>query len=377
MPKKIIIINSRPVDNRLFDYLQELNNTDYIFGLYAKKTVGLEKLNTNNFKIHKLSLPDLNNRTALSFFIALSPLWYFLAIFFLLHLKLNKKIDSIIYLNLTEKILFTPLAAFLKIKNYWFEFPETNFNKLNSTIKKLYRKFSTWSKIIIFTSYTKSQLLNLGTKPELILPVSPGIKLNNFQRQENIFFKLAQNEQSQKNKKYFTIGTVANLNKEQRIESLFQAAKKCLAIIPNLQLIVVGEGNERKNLAWLAKKMEIDSFVWFVGEQTFLRKWLETLNVYVYTENNLNLNGLNSLLNAMSIGLLTIGPKDIGLEDIIAENKNGLLTEPNDSEALAQAIVMLKKNQRLCDNLSKNCRQMMNNNFSIEKSARQLENILE
>ena len=54
-----------------------------------------------------------------------------------------------------------------------------------------------------------------------------------------------------------------------------------MPVIPNIQLIIIGEGEERKNLSWLAKKMEIDNLVWLVGEQEQLKKWLDSFDVFL------------------------------------------------------------------------------------------------
>jgi glycosyltransferase involved in cell wall biosynthesis len=373
--KKILIFSSEFFDTVLLEYITGLNSEEYKFYLYGRNLKNLEKLNAPNIFTAKLYLPDLNKKLCALFFIIFSPVWYLLVLAYLLSLKI-KNIKTIIYVNSSEKIIFTPLAKLLGFNNIWIECPDANLNKLAFIAKKIYLIFSSRVKILVFADITKKKLIKLGAVPDRIILLTPGIKLNNYQRQENIFVKLAQTEQAIKNHKYFTIGTVANLNDKNKVELFFQAAKNCLTVIPNLQLIVIGDGKARKPLVWLAKKMEIDNLIWFVGEQNFLRKWFDALNIYVYTDELLCLNGIKAILNAMSAGLPVIGPRDIGLEDFIFENKNGLLVERDNNEELAQAIIKLKQNRRLYDILGQNGKQIVAEKFQAANTINILEGVI-
>jgi glycosyltransferase involved in cell wall biosynthesis len=373
--KKIAIFNSENTDAALFDYITGLNNQTYKIFVYSRNMKKLEKFNEPNIILSELILPDLNKRIPAFLFTIFFPIWSAVIFFYLLSLKI-KKVQTIIYINKSEKLIFTPLAKLLRFNNIWLECPGVKPRNPKFIAKKIYFIFSKLAKILVFADFTKKNLINLGVLPDRIALLTPGIKLNNYQRQENIFIKLAQTEQTVNNHKYFTIGTVVDLNDKNKIELLFQAAKKCLTVIPNLQLIIIGDGKERKPLTWLAKKMEIDNYIWFVGEQNFLRKWFDALNIYIYTDELLCLNGIRAALYAMSAGLPVIGQNDIGLEDFIAENKNGILVERNNSEDLAQAIIKLKQNRRLYDILSQNNKLAVAEKFDISKTINILENII-
>jgi glycosyltransferase involved in cell wall biosynthesis len=373
--KKIIIFNSENTDTALFDYLSGINNQEYIIYIYSRNIKKLEKFKASNIFLSKLLLPDLNKKICIFLFIIFFPIWYFMIFFYLLILKI-KKIRTIICINKCEKIIFTPWAGLLKFNNIWIECPGANLIKRSFIAKKIYIIISKLAKVLVFADITKRDLISLGVQSYRITLLAPGIRLNNYQRQENIFVKLAQTEQAVKNHKYFTIGTVIDLNDKNKIELLFQAAKKCLTVIPNLQLIIIGDGKERKPLTWLAKKMEIDNCIWFVGEQNFLRKWFDSLNIYIYTDELLCLNGIRAALNAMSAGLPVIGQSEIGLEDFIFENKNGILVERDNSEDLAQAVIRLKQNRRLYDILSQNNKLVVAEKFEISKTLNILESIL-
>ena len=131
----------------------------------------------------------------------------------------------------------------------------------------------------------------------------------------------------------------------QNIETLFHAIKKCSTVISNVQLVVIGDGKERKNLQWLTKKMDIKNLVWFVGEQEFLRKWFDDFDVFVSICDELSIKDINITLEAMSAQLPIIGLSQIGLEDILEHDKSGILIENENSDNLSDNIIKLYKHK--------------------------------
>ncbi len=378
MNKNILIINTHPNINSLFDLFEELNNWDYSFYLLTSDHKLLAKFKDKNWFAKKIWLgSDLTNFFSTMAFFALLPLWYLFALGYLLYFKTKKKIKIVICFNQREKFIITLIAKILKLKIYWLECPSVDYNALNRALKNFYKLNARLVQIINFNNFTKTQLINSGLKPKNIYPVPLGIKLSRWQHQENIFTKMAQVKQKNLSRKFFTIGTVTELDNKKNFEVLFQAIKKCLTVIPNLQLIVVGEGLERKNLAWLAKKMEIDTFVWFVGEQIYLKKWLDNFDLFIFINKTLTLNDLNTALYALLAGLPIIGPNHIGLEDIIFHNKNGLLIDIYDGETLAQNIIKIEQNLHWRIRLGQNGKDVVNKFFTLNKMAKRFAEIIQ
>ena len=145
-----------------------------------------------------------------------------------------------------------------------------------------------------------------------------------------------------------------SLNKEQEIEIILGAIKKALSVIPNLQFIIIGDGTERKNLTWLAKKMGIGNLVWFVGEQAHLHKWLNSFNIFITAAKNASFTDMQALLHALSSGIPVITPYNHGFDDIINDNINGLIAEKLDSDTLSSAIIKINQDKKLAEKLSQN-----------------------
>ena len=231
------------------------------------------------------------------------------------------------------------------------------------------------AEIITFNNLTKNEIEKIGAPPKNISVIFPAIKLKQHESQDNIFSGIARAD-TKFNRKFFTIGTEINLNKKQKIETLFSAVKNCLPIIPNIQLIIIGEGEEKKNIAWLAKKMGLETIVWFVGAQNNLNKWVDNLNIYIMTGEFPAISDFNAVLKAMAGGLPVIGPKNAGLEDIVYENKTGVLLEADNGEMLARQIIKLHRDKRLRLKIGELAKERVELYFTLEKQINEFKKII-
>ena len=386
MIKNILIINSSQETNQLpTDLFKELKQKGYIFYLLSSSANPYNQFKQKNWPAKKIYLgPNLNNGFNSLLFIILLPILLLSHLAYLAYFKSSVKITAIFCLNWNEKIIITPIAKILGLKIIWLEPLSIDHKTKNKLLRRLYKFNSKWAAVIAFTGLTKIQLKKIGLDKNNIKTINMGIQLNRYERQDNIFNKLAQADRGDFHHKYFTVGTDANLSYQQNIETLFRAVKICLTIIPNFQLIIIGDGIEKNNLSWLAKKMGINNLVWFIGghaspsqgRQIYLQKWLDSFDIFVVTSETPDLTDFNICLRAMATGLPIIGPGNLGLEDIIIGNQTGFLINAGDNEMLAQQIIKLQQNKNLRLKLGKNAKERVNKYFRINNMVRQFEKII-
>lgn len=374
-PSKLSIFNfsrkANPFINLLFEDLQIRGWKLYLF---STNSILFNIFKEKKWFAKKIRLPFLANENKLTFlFIGLLPFYYIIFFILLVYLKFKKEIAVAACLQIKEKIIISPLARILNIKLIWFEDCADEYFNSNKNLFFLYKLFSKRALILTCGPYFKKNLLKLGINENNIKIIRPGIRLNENEYQDNIFLKIASVGREKQRKKFFTIGIVAKLDKEQKIESLFQAVKVCLSVIPSAQLVIVGDGEERKNLSWLAKKMEIDSLVWFVGEQKILKKWLLSFDLLVIAKAKPTPDDLEIALKAMLAELPIIGANNSALEEIIKENKTGCLIEMDNSEMLARQIIKLYKDKNLRYAIGEMARQDARENFSLPIMASDFE----
>jgi glycosyltransferase involved in cell wall biosynthesis len=116
-------------------------------------------------------------------------------------------------------------------------------------------------------------------------------------------------------------------------------------------LTIFGEGPERSRLLAQAKDLGISHRVNFPGTTAKPGEWLKAADVFVLSS---RYEGFpNVLVEAMAAGLPSIAFScPWGPEDIITHEKNGLLLEAENVNALAAAMVRLLQDERLRKELS-------------------------
>lgn len=301
----------------------------------------------------------------------LLPLMIVFYFFRLLNLKRKYSIDALICCQLNEKIFLTLPAKILGLKIFWLELPPFH---LPMTASLSYKFLLRFVKIIGFTRAVGAELEKNKINKNIAL-LSPVISIKR-DHQENIFNTLAANTGENYRRKLFTIGTMANLSNNQLIDSLILATKQASASIPNLQLIIIGEGDEKKKLSWLTKKLNIENIVLFVGEPEQPQRWLHNFDLFIVTQKNLALVDFENILAAMTNQLPIIGPMGSGLENIIYENKNGLLVDVNNSEMLARLITKLELDVELRTSLGHVSGELATQYFNINEVANDFKKIL-
>lgn len=308
-------------------------------------------------------------------FILLIPALRTIYLFYLAYFKLKRKTKAVVCLGLNEKILLAPIARLLKLKLIWLERPEAIKKRLPFLARLLYRANLKKVRVVAVSSLVKARLMEMGVKETQISLIPPSIRIKKG-HQNDIYSQLAEESGSKFKKKFFTIGTVADLDHKQQIENLLHTVKICTEVIPNIQLIVVGDGLERKNLAWSAKKMGIDTLVWFVGEHGHMRKWLESFDIFVPSVELMQLSDMEVVLKCMAAGLPVIAPLDQGLEDLVEEDKTGYLLKTTDSEMLARRIIKLYQDKRLCRSLGQAGKERAEAKFNILEHALKLQSLI-
>lgn len=374
MTKKIYIINSGKEDiYPLLSFFEELQIHNFVLSFFLQESKIFKVAKEKNLYVKKLPLflKD-GSQSKKIFFKILSIFLIPILLSFFFYLKKKKKISIFILVGECSKIILRIPLSLLKIKMIWFE---------NNASKKPLRFFSYQAKRICFSEINKNDLIKKGINKEQINILLPGINRYGPKRQDNIFNNLARESQnknslSKKESKFFTIGTFADLNSENNLENLFLAVQKALIVIPNIQLIVLGEGKTRKKLTWLAKKMQIDTVVWFVGEQERISKWLDAFDIFVVSSKKARLEDYEILLKSLSSKIPVILPLGIGFDKIIHNKKNGLVIEKEESEEILKAIIKLKKDKFLRKRLGENGFIKIRDELNMEKMVQEFMEII-
>lgn len=153
-----------------------------------------------------------------------------------------------------------------------------------------------------------------------------------------------------------TIVNVGRLNIQKNQEMLIKAFKKIAPKFPEYQLIIYGEGPERRNLEKLVSDLNLHSKVLLPGSTTKILQKINKSKLFVLSS---NFEGMpNALIEAMSLGLPVISTDcpSGGPSDLISEGENGLLVKVDDSTELAAKMKFLLENPDYAETLGENAK---------------------
>ena len=171
-----------------------------------------------------------------------------------------------------------------------------------------------------------------------------------------------------------TILVVGRLTRSKGLPHLMQAFSRVTSSVP-ARLVFLGSGEERDSLCSLARQLQVEENVAFLGFQPNPYKFMSRAQVYVLSS---LWEGLpTTLIEAMACGAPVIATRcPSGPEETITDGVDGLLVPPADSAALAEAIVKVLTNPSLARRLSA-AGQRRAADFGVEKAVAQYERLFQ
>ena len=186
--------------------------------------------------------------------------------------------------------------------------------------------------IIVPSDSIKDVLANEYGVTGRVTTIPTGIDLKPFQTDEGP--SVRQEQEWGQDRVLISVG---RLSKEKNWETLLSAVEQVIKKHDNLRLVIIGEGDEGKDLKKCAQDLGIAHRVEFVGSVPFtdIPRYLQAADLFCFASVT-ETQGLVTM-EAIAAGLPVVAVEATGTCDVIEHNQEGLLTD-NDSDALAQAI---------------------------------------
>ncbi|MBL7058699.1 glycosyltransferase family 4 protein [Patescibacteria group bacterium] len=378
MKKNVLIINSSDEDiYPLFETLRALND-DFLFSGIASYFNANSRscfVMTGKKYSYFVGWFVFSNLASSIVFLTIYPLYFLVYSLYLMVLTYVRKIDVVVCISLFEKIVFSIPARLLGLRLIWIELPGEDIlleGRIIRSIFKINSKFC--HKVLTYSDYSKEKLKIVGVDSGKILRLLPSIDIKEEAHQDNLFNNMAMKERGGSLRRFFTVGVIENLNNDSNIGILFQAVKKCIEVIPNLQVIVIGEGDEKNNLVWMAKTMKLENVIWFVGKQVRLHKWINNFDSYVCVKNFPTLVDLTIALKVMYARVPIIAQRHVGFEEQIVDLKGRLstLVDIDNIDVVAKKIVEIEQKVVARDKIGQLQREKVLKEFTIDKQIAKL-----
>lgn len=161
---------------------------------------------------------------------------------------------------------------------------------------------------------------------------------------------------------------VGRIVREKNLEVLIRAAKKIIKEIPNVQFVIAGKGPEEDYYKKLVNEEEVSDYFKFLGfvPESKIYSLYKSADIFVFPS-KFETQGLSGI-EAMASGLPVVGADYLAIREIVQNDYNGVLFNPDDSDDLVEKVLKCLSNKK---KYSKNAVESAQR-FSIENTTDKL-----
>ena len=157
------------------------------------------------------------------------------------------------------------------------------------------------------------------------------------------------------------IGTIAELHRNKGLSYLIRA----VADIPNVQLVIIGEGEERESLSNLIDDQNVSDRVFLVGQIEQAAQYVKAFDIFALTSTKEGLAYV--ILEAGMADVPVVASEVGGIPEIIANPDLGCLVGVKDVQAIQKSLHALLKDSDVRAVLGSNLHAHVDANFSHEE----------
>jgi glycosyltransferase involved in cell wall biosynthesis len=166
-----------------------------------------------------------------------------------------------------------------------------------------------------------------------------------------------------------TVLYTGRLAEQKALPILLLALQEALNTCPDLQLVLLGHGDEKPGLIRQVGTLGIGPQVIFRDPVSDVRPYLNAADIFVLPSMAEGIS--NSLLEAMSAGLACISTSVGGSPTVLDSGNCGLLVAPGSVFELAEALIRLAANPDERQRLGTRARQRIQNRYDFKVVGRQ------
>jgi L-malate glycosyltransferase len=142
------------------------------------------------------------------------------------------------------------------------------------------------------------------------------------------------------------IGIVGNMSRKvKRIDLFVKAADYVIQRQKNVRFVILGDGQLKPELIEMAKNLEIEEHILFLGREVSKHKILSAMDIGVLTSDSEGLS--NAIIEYMAAGLPVVATNVGGNPDLVQEKETGFLVSPNEYREIGEAILTLAQNPEM------------------------------
>ncbi|MFC1816721.1 glycosyltransferase family 4 protein [Thermodesulfobacteriota bacterium] len=177
----------------------------------------------------------------------------------------------------------------------------------------------------------------------------------------------------------FLVGMVGRISRPKRQDIFIKAVSEVVKICPDVRVLIVGDTkinkseNYLKELHGMVKELGLKDYVIFTGFVNDIKEVYISLDLLVLPSHAEPFGRV--LIEAMAMEKPVVATMAGGAMEIVDNGKTGLLVPPDDSSALAKAIITMHNRKELARLMGKEGRKRVENMFSIKKNVERTQKI--
>ena len=244
------------------------------------------------------------------------------------------------------------------------------FNEDRSFLSKIFIWFISWitiiscHKVIVINEKEKRQALVMSGSEKIVL-IKNGITKIEFLNKETAREKLLSITTQQKTTDYeplIWLGTLAELHKNKGLQYAIMALSK---INFPFRFVIIGEGEERKNLEGLIAEKNLKEKVTLLGFIENAEIYLKAFDIFILP--SIKEGSPLSTLEAGAAEVPVIATRVGGIPDLIENDKNGIIVTTKRVGELTRAIEYLIQNPEKQKSFGENLKNKIEKDFSVEQ----------
>lgn len=246
-------------------------------------------------------------------------------------LKNFKKLDVIVMLSLTEKLLLTDIAAKRGIKVIWIEHDPVGRWLTKNPWRKLLKKQSAYATTVTVSERSRVQYLEMDWPMKKTVAIPNGIA--------DAWFKEKKNTKEAGGTVH--LGYVGRLAHEKGVDLLLRA----IVDVPHTTLDIVGDGPEEAALKKRADRLGLGHRVRFHGRRDDLPDFYRQIDALVLPSRTIDPFGM-VVAEAMAMGVPCLVTDACGIASCLQAARDVLVIERDNIRALVKGIEELHEAEK-------------------------------
>ncbi len=165
----------------------------------------------------------------------------------------------------------------------------------------------------------------------------------------------------------FIVGMVAAFEERKDYDTLIKAATTLISERKNVRFILVGDGTDFNRVKWNVP-VELLNKIVFLGKRSDIESIINIFDIGVLLTNaKVHGEGVsNSIIEYMALGKPVLATRGGGTDEVVIDNRNGFLIDPQNATQLREKICILIENKRLIEELGREGLRMIKEKFDLK-----------